>query len=86
MKYTVVWTLAALDELSVMWTLAADRAAVAAASNDVDRLLGHSPEVQGESRGENVRVMFVRPICVDFEVLEQDRTVRVLTVWRVKPA
>jgi hypothetical protein len=86
MKYTVTWTRAALDELALMWSQSEDRAAVASASNEVDRLLAFSPHSQGESRGGNARVTFVRPIGVDYEILDDDRTVRVLTVWRVKRA
>ncbi len=37
MKYTVVWVLAALMELATIWTDAEDRAAVAAASDEIDR-------------------------------------------------
>ncbi len=84
MKYTVTWTRAALEELARIWNLAADRGAVAAASNEIDRLLAASPGSVGESRGGHARVMFARPLGVDYEVLDEDRTVRVLTVWRVK--
>ncbi len=84
MKFTVVWTSAALRELASIWNLAEDRSAVAAASHAVDQSLGRSPQLQGESRGGNVRVAFVGPIGADFEVLEADRMVRVLAVWRIK--
>jgi plasmid stabilization system protein ParE len=83
-KYTVTWTPAALDELARMWNEAADRDAVAAASNEMDRLLASVPNLQGESRGGNIRILFVGPIGADYEVLDADRIVRVLTVWRVK--
>lgn len=84
MKFTVTWMRAALDELAGIWNTAEDRRAVSAASYEIDRLLGSSPKLQGESRSGNVRIMFVPPLGVDYEVLEQDRLVRVLTVWRVK--
>ena len=83
MKYTVTWRFAVLDELALMWNQAEDRAAVAAASHEIDRGLAYPPHSQGESRG-NVRVMFVPPIGADYEVLEDDCTVRVLTILRVK--
>ncbi len=84
MKYTVTWTQAALDELATIWSQADDRAAVAAASNEIDRLLATSPDSQGESRRGNVRVMFKGPLGADFEILAEDCKVQVLTTWRVK--
>ncbi|OHB84304.1 MAG: hypothetical protein A2V98_18720 [Planctomycetes bacterium RBG_16_64_12] len=83
MTYTVVWKPAAEDELARMWTDAADRAAVTAAANDIDRLLGSSPHDQGESRSGAVRVMFLHPLGVFFHTEDEDRIVSVLRVWRV---
>jgi hypothetical protein len=83
MRYTVGWTEAALRELAAEWIQAEDRAAVTAAGNEIDRLLAISPREQGESRGGMVRVMFARPLAVEYEVIEDDCKVRVLTVWRV---
>jgi plasmid stabilization system protein ParE len=84
MRFTVTWTRAALDELARIWNQAEDRGAVSAASYEMDRRLGASPESEGESRSGNVRVMFVRPLGADYEVSQLDCTVRVLTVWRVR--
>ena len=83
MNYTVTWRQAALDELATIWGQADDRPAVTAASNEIDRLLGDSPYKQGESRSGKVRVMFQRPLGVDFAVFPDDRRVQVLTVLRV---
>ena len=83
MKYTVGWTGAALRELASEWIQAEDRAAVSAASNEIDRWLAEGPRDQGESRSGMVRIMLVRPLAVEFEIIEDDCKVRVLAVWRV---
>ena len=83
MKYTVGWTGAALRELASEWIQAEDRAAVSAASNEIDRLLAGAPRAQGESRRGMMGVMFIRPLAVEYEIIEDDCKVRVLTVWRI---
>ena len=82
MNYTVVWKPAAEQELADLWTAAADRAALAAAADSVDRLLGQDPGRRGESRSATVRILFVAPLGVQFKVVAADRTVEVLRVWR----
>ncbi len=82
MKYTVVWVPAALMELATVWNDADDRGAVAAASDEIDRQLGRVPGALGESRGGNVGVLFLDPLAIDFEVVEDDCLVTVLAVWR----
>ncbi len=81
MKYTVVWIPSAEQDLAELWLIATDRAAVTQAANEIDRLLRHDPEQQGESRSDGVRVLLVAPLGVQFEVLSDDRLVRVLHVW-----
>ena len=65
-----------------MWNEAADRAAVAAASNEIDRLLAVSPNSQGESRGGGVRVMFVRPVGRITKSRKTTVLCRVVAIWR----
>ena len=83
MSYTVVWKPAAEEELTEIWSDAADRSAIAAAANEIDRLLRSAPLDQGESRSAKVRVMFVHPLGVFFHIEDLDRLVSVLRVWRV---
>jgi len=82
MRYTVIWTPAALDNLAAISNKAEDRNAVSAASNEMDRVLAASPRAQGESRRGNVRVMFASPLGAEYEIVEDDRKVEVLAVWR----
>lgn len=55
---TVRWKQSALDRLAELWLKAVDREAVNAAVLEIDRLLSSDPHAAGESRSENVRVLF----------------------------
>jgi hypothetical protein len=48
MRFTVIWTGAAQNELALIWTQALDRQAVADAANRIDRLLRFAPMTAGE--------------------------------------
>ena len=84
MKYTVVWVPAALNELATIWSDADDRAAVAAATDEIDRQLGTAPRLAGESRDGGRRVLWAGPIAIDYEIAEEDRIVAVLAVWNTR--
>ena len=80
MRYTVVWTDAASNELARVWMQAADPAAVRAASNEIDRQLSRNPETRGvEYYGD--RLLVVAPLQATFVVHPDDRQVVVLNVW-----
>lgn len=81
MIFTVLWTSDAEQELAAIWLNAADRSAVTSAAHSIDALLRVDPQTRGESRQEEVRVLFAPPLGVDFEVVEGDRIVYVLAVW-----
>ena len=81
MTYTVLWTPEAENDLATIWIESEDRKAVATAANAIDTLLREQPQSQGESRYDSVRVMFAAPLGIDFEVVEEDRAIYVLTVW-----
>jgi hypothetical protein len=82
MIYTVVWQPTAEAALATLWNQAFDRAAVAKAADTIDAFLRHDPLSRGESRSKNFRILFVAPLAVHFEVVEKDRIVKVLKVWR----
>jgi hypothetical protein len=82
-KFTVVWVPDAEADLAAIWTAAPDRSAVAKASNDIDILLVRDPESRGKLSFDTVRILTIAPLAVEFEVLEEDRQVFVLSVWRV---
>jgi hypothetical protein len=83
MSYTVVWAAEAECELAALWTSAADRSRIATAADSLDRALSRDPVVVGESRSGSRRIVFCLPLGIRFEIIEGDRMVRVLAVWRV---
>jgi hypothetical protein len=83
MKYTVLATADAEKRLADVWLSARDRAGVTAAANAIDRSLGRDPAGQGESRAGSVRILFARPLVAEFEVVEPDRAVYILSVWSI---
>lgn len=80
MTYTVTYKPSAEAELADLWINAPDRQAVTDAANRIDALLRTDPHNQGESRDEQTRLLFERPLAVLFEVSEADRIVQVLNV------
>jgi plasmid stabilization system protein ParE len=84
MRYTVVWKPEAQRRLANLWLNAADRRAVTAAADAIDKKLLTDPGTQGESRPGGRRILMESPLGVLFKVSEQDRIVTVLTVWRFR--
>lgn len=81
MTFTVTYKPSAEQELARLWMSAPMRQAVTDAANRIDRLLRTDPHHQGESREENVRVLFERPLAVQFEIHDDDCHVEVLQIW-----
>ncbi|MBI1901825.1 MAG: type II toxin-antitoxin system RelE/ParE family toxin [Planctomycetia bacterium] len=83
MRYTVVWTPAAEQELAAIWLNSTDRNAAASAAGRIDALLAVDPESRGELRFDTVRYLSVPPLGVDFEVIDDDCIVYVLAAFTV---
>jgi len=81
MKFNVVWTPTAEEDLASVWTEARDRDAVTSAAHTIDRLLSLNADSIGEIRFDTVRSLSVAPLGVDYEVIEADRLVFVLAAW-----
>ena len=81
MKYTVVWTVEAEEELAAIWVDAVDRSVIAKAAESLDRELVQYPAAVGESRPNSQRIAYCLPLGIQFEIIEDDRLVRVLAVW-----
>jgi hypothetical protein len=82
MSFAVDWLPDAERELTEIWLKASDRDAVTNAANWIDERLRLDPEHEGESRPENRRVLFARPLAVVFRVSPPDRSVVVSHVWQ----
>jgi plasmid stabilization system protein ParE len=75
MNYTVVWTVAARDQLALIWMRHPDRNAVTAAAGRSERRLGPDPESQGEERPPDRRILFESPLVVIYRVDVANRRV-----------
>ena len=84
MNYTVVWIKRAEAKLARIWNASADRREVTRAAHEIDVQLRDDPRDCGESRPDDVRIFFVRPLAVTFRIEEDDRIVRVADVWRIR--
>ena len=82
MTYTVLWSPDAENDLAAIWLAAKDRADITDASDQIDALLRQDAHLQGEARHGRLRILFIPPLAIDFEVIQDDRIARVLTVWR----
>ena len=79
-RYTVVWLRDAVEELAEIWLAAADRAAVTAASDEIDRALATDAANKGRPLSEGLRVYDTPPLRAVFSVTESDRKVEVARV------
>lgn len=58
MRFTVVWSLAALQSLTALKTASDDPARIRAAKDRIDWALRRTPRDQGESRDPGFRVWY----------------------------
>lgn len=83
MRYHIVWQPQAEQQLAAIWLASADRGQVTAASHRIEQLIGTDPWHQGESRSGTTRMLFEHPLAVVYEIIEDDKRVRVLVVRSV---
>jgi hypothetical protein len=83
MIFTVNWTATALQQLAAIWLAAPDRNAITVASEEIDRELRTDPDTLGRPTFATVREYRHPPLAIEFEVVEADRIVHVLSVWTV---
>jgi plasmid stabilization system protein ParE len=84
-RYTVVWSTPALNQLAQIWIDAGDREAVNFSAAAIDRELATNPESKGESVHEGLRAFQASPLYVLYTVSEPDRLVRVVRVRLHEP-
>jgi hypothetical protein len=81
-NYTVIWVPDTVPELAAVWLAAPDRNAVTAASHRLGQDLARDPYATGFPRNSPVnRTAIDLPLGIDYEIIEDDKTVRVLRVW-----
>ena len=84
--FQVVWVERAVNELAELWVQADSdgRRSITEAADTMDKILETKPFESSESREEGLRVMFVPPLGVFFEVDLSSETVKVAHVWRYR--
>jgi len=83
MTYRVFWSPHSEERLEQILRDASEPAFLAGVAREIDQHLSTRPKTFGESRYETVRVGFVRPLGIQYEVMEDVRTVIVYDVWRI---
>lgn len=84
MNYAVAWTPGAEQELVAVWVAATDRNAVTLASHQLDEDLARDPYGRGVERNSPAnRTAVELPLGIDYEIIEDDKKVRVLRVWAI---
>jgi hypothetical protein len=81
MRYTVVWAPDAENRLADLYYHAPDKAAVTAASNEIDRVLANDADRKGQPLNGD-RFLSIPPLTVVFVVSPDDRLVEVREVYR----
>jgi hypothetical protein len=82
-RRTVVWVSDAESELAEIWLASSSRDRIASASHAIDVVLGQDAESVSSPLAEGMRVFEQPPLRVLFEIVDEDRMVRVLKVKQV---
>lgn len=81
MNYTVAWSRDAIDQVTLVWLAAANRNAVTQAAHRLELALADQPFI-GTRRNSSVnRTATDYPLGIDFEIIEDDKKVRIIRVW-----
>lgn len=81
MKYTVVTAPVADQQLADIWLKAADRQAVADAFTRIESSLKYNAHLKGREHPDGWRGLIETPLAVTFRVSEDDRLVRIMSVF-----
>ena len=83
MNYRVFWAPQAEKQLEAILQDQTEQVRIAAAARRINECLTSGPLAFGESRYDTLRVGFELPLGLDYEVLQDVRTVIVYHVWRI---
>lgn len=81
MSFNVTWLDSPAAELFELWSDPELRAEVISASRKITSSLELCPNDVGESRPDNVRIIFEAPLAAIYEVFVGTRQVNVLHLW-----
>ena len=82
MNYTVTWVPSG-DALLRILIGRPDRAAVVSALDRIGSVLAREGPAAGESRDQNLRILFALPLAVIFSVEEPEHTITVKRIWTI---
>ncbi len=80
MRYNVDWDISARHTLAAIWIKAANRQAVTAAQDQIDRLLAADPLGKSKPVSEGLYAINVHPLRVVFEVDDSTKSIMVVSV------
>jgi len=80
MRYTVVWSPDAQDQLVELWLTSDDRNAITRATHAIDQALQQDPILKGDDFYGD-RILVKSPLQVIFRVRADDMLVEVITIW-----
>ena len=80
MRFTVIWSVAAQDQLADVWLASPNRGAVTLAQHQIDQLLRVDPDLRGMPFFGD-RILVVLPLRVVFHINSDDMIVEVQEVW-----
>lgn len=83
MTYRVIWSLRATDELQRLYDTSLDQEGVLNTVTRIGLELSAQPEIAGESRAGNARILFKHPLVVWFEIHERMKEV---VIYEVRPS
>lgn len=83
MTYRVFWSPHAEERLEELLRDASHQTECATAARAIDKRLANQPLDFGESRYDAVRIAFVYPLGIQYELHQDVDTVIVYDVWRI---
>lgn len=84
MPYRVFWSPDTERRYKTLLAASSEAAVLVEAARQIDQQLHSNPNDFGESRHEIIRIGFLEPLALEFEVLEDAKTVIVFNVWITK--
>ena len=85
MRFTVVWSPEAENEVCELWLKSRNPADLARQIDAIEQSLATNANELGESRQDGTRLLIVELISVLFEVKPDDRKVSVLRIESIPP-